>query len=277
MPELPEVETVVAGLKNAGLVGRCITTVRVHWRRTITPETPQGLSRRLTGRRIVGIQRRAKYICILLQSGDWLLVHLRMTGRLLLEADDSVPDVHDRVRLGLDDGRELRLHDTRKFARMCLVAGPQAPPLCDLGPEPLVPTFTVGCLSAIMTRRRIIKPLLLDQHVIAGIGNIYADEALWDAGVHPMRRADTLTPDEIKRLQRAIRRVLRRGIRAGGTSLGWAHTNFLGVAQQWGANAENLRVFRRHGQPCPRCKQTIERMVVAQRATHYCPACQTCH
>lgn len=274
MPELPEVETVVAGLRRAGLEGRRIVSLEVAWRRSVMPHPPAGLRRKLIGRRIERLERRAKFICMRLDNGQWLLVHLRMTGRLLIQDGMSAIDPHDRVTLGLDDGRLLRLHDTRKFARMFLVAGPDAPALRSLGPEPLSTEFTADCLAGILSRRRVIKPLLLDQRRLAGIGNIYADESLWEAGIHPARRADSLSPDEIRRLHRAFRRVLRRAIRAGGTSLGRGHANFLGVTQQWGANAPNLRVYRRHGQPCPRCKRRIERIVIAQRATHYCPACQ---
>ncbi len=274
MPELPEVETVVTGLRQAGLAGRHIMSVKVNWRRSIIPDTPAALRRKLIGRCIETVKRRAKYICMRLDDGNRLLVHLRMTGRLLIQDGAPVADRHDRVILGLDDGRALRLHDTRKFARVYLVAGPDAPPLCRLGPEPLAAKFTAECLAAILHCHRAIKPLLLDQHRIAGIGNIYADESLWDAGIHPARHADSLSGDEIRRLHRAIRRVLRRAIRAGGTSLGQGHTNFTGATQQWGANAANLRVYRRHDQPCPRCKHPIERIVFAQRATHYCAECQ---
>ncbi len=274
MPELPEVETVVAGLKQAGLEGRRIASVRVLWRRSVLPATPAALDCQLAGRRILSLQRRAKYICMVLDSGAWLLMHLRMSGRLGVVAADTPPDRHDRILLILDDGRELRLHDTRKFARMCLVSGPLASPLCDLGVEPLTAAFTVARLTAILRRHRMLKPLLLDQHAIAGIGNIYADEALWDARIHPMRRADTLDAGEVVRLRSAIRRVLRRAIRAGGTSLGSGQANFLDVAQQWGANTGNLRVFRRQGRACSRCATRLERMIVAQRATHYCPECQ---
>jgi formamidopyrimidine-DNA glycosylase len=150
-----------------------------------------------------------------------------------------------------------------------------ADPLAGLGPEPLEPAFTLAAFRARLAgKRRQVKPLLLDQSTVAGLGNIYVDEALWDARVHPERRADTLGADEVKRLHAAIRRVLRRAVDNSGTSLGDGEANFYSVAGRRGRNADALRVFRRDGLPCPRCGDTLARSVVGQRGTHFCPSCQ---
>jgi formamidopyrimidine-DNA glycosylase len=178
------------------------------------------------------------------------------------------------VILRLDDGRDLRFQDTRKFGRWYLVEDAQTR-LGKLGPEPLETGFTAACLGNILAKHsRMLKPLLLDQHVIAGIGNIYVDEALWDASLHPCRLSNSLSRTDHGNLHRAIRRVLRRGIRAMGTSLGNASTNFYSVAGRPGRNQDGLRVFRRVGEPCPRCRTPIVRMLVAQRSSHVCPQCQ---
>jgi formamidopyrimidine-DNA glycosylase len=181
------------------------------------------------------------------------------------------------VVLTFDDGRELRYRDTRKFGRWRLVRDP-AQHLAHLGPEPLSPAFSAARLrEALHGRKGMLKPLLLNQSVVAGLGNIYVDEALWDAALHPRQPADTLGADDVRRLHAAIRRVLRRGVRAGGTTLGRGKTNFRGLGERRGRNQRALRVFRRTGQDCPRCGATIERMLVGQRSTHLCPRCQRWH
>lgn len=274
MPELPEVETVVRDLRAAGLIGRRIIGADVFWPRTIA-EPPVPLFRKgLTGRGIVGVDRRAKYIIIALDDDRRLLIHLRMTGRLHFEAAGTVRARHEHVILHLDDGRTLRFTDTRKFGRWHLVSLPAAQLEC-LGPEPLAPGFTVRVLGdAVRGRARLLKPLLLDQTVVAGLGNIYVDEALWDARLHPCRDAATLTASEVTALHAAIRRVLRRGIRSHGTTLGSGETNFYSVSGRRGRNKDGLKVFRRQGCPCSRCGAVLQRITVGQRSTHLCPACQ---
>jgi len=274
MPELPEVETVVRDLRAAGIVGRSITRVSVSWARTVAEPTLSAFKRQLRGRRITAIERRAKYIVLRLDNGQLLLVHLRMTGRLDVADESRQRTPHEHVLVSLDDGRVLRYSDTRKFGRWYLV-GEQPQRLATLGPEPLSPAFRKSSFyAALQQHKRMLKPLLLDQTFLAGLGNIYVDEALWAAQLHPCRRSDSLSTEEAALLHRTIRAVLRQGIRSMGTTLGSGETNFYSVAGRRGRNRDGLKVFRRHGTPCPRCATRIERIVVGQRATHICPNCQ---
>lgn len=271
MPELPEVQTIVNDLIAAGVEGAVIAAVKVHWPGSVG--TP-GFARRLPGQRIARIARRGKYLVFTLAGGQSMLVHLRMSGRLHLCPSGAPQAPHEHVILTLADGRDLRLHDTRKFGRLHLVDDASAF-LETLGVEPLDAAFTPGRLATILrNRRRMLKPLLLDQTLIAGLGNIYVDEALWEARLHPCRSSDSLYDDEIHALHVSIRRVLKRGLANRGTSLGTGRTNFASVGRTHGRNAEALRVFRRTGEPCPRCGTPIQRLIVAQRGTHICPRCQ---
>jgi formamidopyrimidine-DNA glycosylase len=274
MPELPEVETVVRGLRDAGLVGHRIEGVNVRWAKTIQGLSPERFARLLRGRRVESVGRRAKYIVLTLDAGWTILVHLRMTGRLrLAPAGESVAP-HEHLELRLDDGRTLRFTDARKFGRWLLTRTPEQT-LGRLGPEPLDRAFTVARFRALLVGRRgMLKPLLLNQAVLAGLGNIYVDEALWDARLHPCLPADQLDARAQRALHAGIRKVLRRGVAAAGTSLGKGLANFYSVAGRRGRNQDDLRVFRRTGEPCPRCRTAIQRIVVGQRSTHLCPRCQ---
>lgn len=275
MPELPEVQTIVDDLQAAGLAGARLTRVRLHWAGSVATPAPRAFQARLRGRRITGIRRRAKYIVFALDGRGALLLHLRMTGRLQIAAPHQPRDPHERVALELADGRELRFHDTRKFGRFYLVDDPDQV-LARLGPEPLERRFTAQRLARrLQSHRRRLKPLLLDQAVVAGLGNIYVDEALWESRLHPNRSSASLTQAEVRALHRAIRRVLRRGLANLGTTLGTGETTFYSVGRRRGRNREALRVFRRTGEPCPRCRAAIQRLVVAQRSTHVCPRCQS--
>ena len=275
MPELPEVETVAAGLRAVRLAGVRITGARVYWPKSIAAPWPADLVRRLRGRTITRIGRRAKYLVIGLDHGLTLLVHLRMTGRLHVHDPADPRDPHEHVVISFADGRQLRLHDTRKFGRVWLTDAPERI-LGQLGPEPLGPEFTTACFTAMLGRtRRMLKPLLLDQGFLAGLGNIYVDEALWTAGLHPCRTSDTLKPADVKRLHAAIRAVLRRGIKNLGTSLGRGATTFYSVGRRKGRNRDQLNVFRRTGLPCPRCGTAVTRIIVGQRSTHICARCQS--
>jgi formamidopyrimidine-DNA glycosylase len=274
MPELPEVQTVVDDLNTAGLTACAIRSATVRWPGVLADATPPIFRRTVTRRRIQRIRRRAKYIVWELEGNASLLIHLRMTGRLYFAPRGSRYHPHEHLALNLDDGRQLRYHDTRKFGRFYLPADPETI-LGRLGPEPLESGFTGRCLAGrLKAHRRALKPLLLDQHFIAGLGNIYVDEALWEAGLHPLRSSASLAPEEIRRLHGAIRRVLRRGLRNLGTTLGTGETTFYSVARRRGRNRDALKVFRRTGAPCPRCGQAVEHSVVAQRSTHICPHCQ---
>ncbi len=274
MPELPEVQTIVDDLNAAGLVGSTISTARVYWQRTIAAPSPQEFCRRVRKRRITSISRRGKFIVFNLNGNETVLLHLRMSGRLNLVSKNVKRSKHEHVTISFTDGLQLRFHDTRKFGRLYL-AKDTAPILGRLGPEPLAQTFTAGHFTeSLKARKRMMKPLLLDQHFIAGLGNIYVDEALWEAKIHPCRISATITTAEAGSLHRAIRRVLKRGLRNLGTSLGTGKTNFYSVAKHQGRNRDELRVFRRTGLPCPRCKTTVDRIIVGQRSTHICPKCQ---
>jgi formamidopyrimidine-DNA glycosylase len=274
MPELPEVQTIVNDLNAADVIGIPISAVRVFWPRTIAVPGSKSFCRRLKGRKFTAIRRRGKYLVFDLDDGHTLLLHLRMSGRLHLVAADTPRIKHEHVILSLTDGRQLRFHDPRKFGRFSLIKDP-APILDRLGPEPLAPGFTAKVMGKLLkNRQRILKPLLLDQTFIAGLGNIYVDEALWEAELHPCRLASSLSQPEIKALRLAIPRVLKRGLKNLGTSLGSGEANFYSVANRQGRNKDQLKVFRRTDLPCPRCKQSIERLIVGQRSTHICSKCQ---
>jgi formamidopyrimidine-DNA glycosylase len=274
MPELPEVQTIVNDLNAADVIGIPISSARVYWDRTIASPGSKSFCRRLKGRKFTAIRRRGKYLVFGIDNGNTLLLHLRMSGRLHLVAADTPRIKHEHVILSFTDGRHLRFHDPRKFGRLSLLKDP-APILDRLGPEPLTPGFTAMALGKLLkNRKRILKPLLLDQTFIAGLGNIYVDEALWEAKLHPCRLASTLSKPEIRALRLAIPRVLKRGLKNLGTSLGSGETNFYSVASRQGRNKDQLNVFRRTKLPCPRCKKSIERIIVGQRSTHICPKCQ---
>lgn len=270
MPELPEVEYVARQLR-AELVGRSIVQAEVLWARTIAGLTPEDFAARIAGQRVTGIDRRGKYLLVHLSGDDVLIAHRRMTGNLIL-LPAGVEEPYTRVRFVLDDGHQLAFTDPRKFGRLALLAPDElAAALEALGPEPLDEAFTAAALGARLAgRRRPIKALLLDQSVVAGLGNIYADEALFRAGIHPLRSGASLSTQELEALREGIRGALLTGIEHGGTTFG-RHRDIYNEA---GRNLEHVEVYRRRGQPCPRCGQSIERIVVAQRGTHFCPNCQ---
>jgi len=273
MPELPEVQTVVNDLITAGLVGATITSAKVYWPKTVAGHSPRTFGRLIKGRSIEALRRRAKFIVFDLDKGWHLLIHLRMTGRVELVSAGLKRRKHEHVILALDQGREMRFFDPRKFGRLYLVED-TAKLLGRLGPEPLATHFSARQLGArLQAKKRQLKPLLLDQTFLAGLGNIYVDEALWDAGIHPLRISNGLSPREVKRLHRSIRKVLRRGLNNLGTTLGTGQTTFYSMARR-GRNRDELKVFRRDGLPCPRCSKTIERRLVGQRSTHICINCQ---
>ncbi len=274
MPELPEVQTIVNDLNGSGIVGGQIVKARVFWEATIASPSVVDFPAQIVGRRFQAIRRRGKYIVFQLNDGWVLAVHLRMTGRFSVASSAVKHMPHVQVVLEMSDGRSLCYHDTRKFGRFYLTDRPDRL-LEALGPEPLASGFTSKKLVlAIGNRKRQIKPLLLDQRFIAGLGNIYVDEALWAAGIHPLRRSDTLSTEEICALHRAIRRVLRRGLENRGTTLGRGEGNFYSLGSARGANEKQLKVFRRTGQPCLRCGHVVQRIIVGQRSTHLCNECQ---
>lgn len=271
MPELPEVEIVRRDLE-PHVLGRRVGSVEVLWERSIaTPAAPEFVCR-LTGRVITGVDRRGKFLLLRLDSGETLAVHLRMTGRLLLRPVGAAPDPYLRVRIVLEGGVELQFADQRKFGRLYLLEPSALEALLSrLGPEPLDTQAGREQFLALLRRRRgALKPLLLDQAAIAGLGNIYADEALFRAGLHPLRRAETLTEEERVRLYEAVQETLQAAIEHGGTSI----ATFMSALGTYGRNQEYLLVHRRAGKPCPRCGTPIERIVVGGRGTFFCPRCQ---
>ncbi len=270
MPELPEVET-TARLVRPHVVGRTIGAVRVLWPRTLGGLTPASFERAVVGARVLSVGRRAKWVVLELEGAGALLVHLRMTGRLVVEprADDAGPWL--RVGLGLDDGRELRFLDVRKFGRVLHVAEPSAV-FAELGPEPLGPEFTPEVLLAgLRARRRALKPLLLDQGFVAGLGNIYVDEALHAARLHPLRRSDEVTPRAARALHAAIQRILAAAIEREGSSFDVFYRTPEGRPGEY---QHLFQVYGRDGQPCATCGATIQKIVVGQRGTHFCARCQ---
>lgn len=274
MPELPEVETIARELRRAGIEGRRIRAVNVRWPRTVAPAEPRRFAAALQGQTIRRVVRRGKYLVWALEDGSSVLIHLRMTGQLGVAGGREPRAPHVRLDIRLDDGREVRFCDTRKFGRWLHTRAPENR-LAALGPEPFDRAFTPASLrAALRGRRRALKPLLLDQRTVAGLGNIYVDEALWQARLHPLRGANTLRPAECRALHAAIRDVLRAGIRDGGTSLGAGRTNYASPSGRRGRHQERLNVFARTDQACPRCGARIRRLVVGQRGTHICPRCQ---
>jgi formamidopyrimidine-DNA glycosylase len=273
MPELPEVETMVRDLV-PHLVGRTFTAIELPFAGCIAWPDPSSFIDRIVGQSVCGITRRGKYARIALGSGDEVIVHRGMTGSLLLRAVEAPMESHVRAVLRLDNGYELRFNDPRKFGRVSVMdaAGAERlPPWHAMGPEPLDDGFTVQVLQArLHGRTGVLKPLLLNQRVIAGLGNIYVDEALFRAGVHPRRTADTLTAIEIGRIHGAIRDVLFGAIRGRGTTF----SSYTDIEGRDGTYQVSLAVFHREGEPCPRCGATIQKLVVGGRGTHVCPACQ---
>jgi formamidopyrimidine-DNA glycosylase len=295
MPELPEVETVARDLQHS-VAGATIRSAAVHWERTIRHPLPaERFVAEIAGATIRRVSRRAKTVLVHLEDGRVLTVALRMTGALIVAEPGTPPDPYARVLFALDDGRELRYRDMRKFGRIGLWPGGGLRSVgagrgarsrkvaegrgryrigevfSGHGPEPLARSFTASRFAERLSRRSAkLKTLLLDQSFVAGVGNIYADEALWRARLHPLRAADTLTDVEVRRLHRAVRQVLRQGI----TNRGSSFSDYVGVDGEPGDNAERLMVYRRTDQPCYRCGRPIRRIVVGQRSTHFCPRCQ---
>lgn len=273
MPELPEVETIVRELWSAKIVGRKITGSSILWPPLIKGR-PLYFKRRLARKKIIAINRRGKFIVFTLSGGYFLIVHLRMSGHFDLVGRGSPREAHQHIILSLSDGRELRYCDTRKFGRWQLTKAPSKI-IGHLGPEPLAAPFKRNNLVAILKKHhRQLKSLLLDQAVIAGIGNIYADEALWEAKLHPRRLSDSLNTAEAAGLYRAIRLVLRRGIRNKGTSLGSNIGNYLRLNMRRGNNQNSLRITRKANSLCRRCRGLIARIKVGQRTSYICPECQ---
>ena len=274
MPELPEVETITYDLMDAGLVGIRIKDAQVFWERTIAVPKVAEFVHSIAGLTIENIYRRGKYIVFCLTDKSFMLVHLRMSGRLIIVPSGESRGKHQHVIIRCQNGLEIRFHDPRKFGRFYWVKDLNEI-LGRLGPEPLARNFKWTKLKKILkSHKRMIKPLLLDQHMIAGLGNIYVDEALWEACIHPATPSNIFTDPQIKSLLNAIKKVLRQGLRNRGTALGKGVGNFSPLGPKKGKNQHHLKVFRKHKTPCPRCQEMIIRLIVGQRSTHICPLCQ---
>jgi formamidopyrimidine-DNA glycosylase len=271
VPELPEVETVCRQLEPE-IEGRRIEQLEVHDPRWCRPAPPAELEAAVAGRTIEGLARRGKYLLLGLDGGRTLVMHLRMTGNLVLVEDGDEPK-HLRAAFTLDDGRELRFTDPRRFGEALLLGDEQldahfAP---RLGVEPLSDGFTPELLGEIAAGRRApLKSFLLDQKGIAGIGNIYADEALFRARLHPLSPAESMKPVHLEALHGGIVAALEAGIDGGGASI----DDYRDGRGEKGRMQDEFLVHTREGQPCPRCDGTVERIVVSGRSTYFCPECQ---
>ena len=276
MPELPEVETLRRDLTGA-VVGRAITAAKVLDRALVrAPPQPDEFERGLVGRAITAVDRRGKYLLLRLDDGRTWAVHLSLEGRLLLVPRDTLVADGAKLTVTLDDATELRLWDRVSYASTALARGAELDAiyhLSDLGPEPTDEGFSEALLrERIGARRAKIKPLLLDQHNLAGVGNIYADESLWRAKVHPERKATTLTDVEWSALHRALIDTLTEGVAHRGTTApGGLYRDLYG---RKGEHQAHLAVFRKAGARCPRCGAKIERCEVGGRSTFVCPSCQ---
>ena len=273
MPELPEVETVRARLAPA-VVGRRLERVEIRDARLTRPEDPLLVAAELVGERVAALERRGKYLVFWFESGRVLLVHLRMTGGFRLAAGNGLPDdPYVRAVVTLDDGSDVAYRDVRRFGTWQLLEPYDVEPFLDarLGEEPLGRRFTARALGARLAGRRApIKAALLDQRTIAGMGNIYVDEALWRARIHPLRPARDLDPNDVKRLHRAVRRALEAGLARQGATI----RNYATPDGGSGAMQHEFKVYGRGGEPCLRCGTPIEKTRAGGRGTWYCPACQ---
>lgn len=281
MPELPEVETVRRGLALAA-AGRTVTRVEIGRERSVRRTSRQAVIDGLTGTRILAADRRGKYLLLPLDSGDEMMIHLRMSGQVLVAAPGAPRPAHTHVVLHLRDDRgarsELWFVDPRTFGEV-VVFDPanveaEVPDLARLGVDPIVDDLSLPVLRRILRgRHRLLKPLLLDQHAIAGIGNIYADEILHAARLRPDRRSDELSPRAERALHAAIGRVLADAIAAGGSTLGDAQ--YVDLDGRGGSYQDAHRVYGRAGERCITCGTGwIRRTTAAQRSTHWCPRCQ---
>jgi formamidopyrimidine-DNA glycosylase len=273
MPELPEVETTARSLR-LRLIGLRLRHVgSVDWPRMLPQTSAEDIEAVLKGLAVTVVDRRGKYLLIGFEEDTWLSIHRKMSGNVLLRTAEAAPEAHTHLELGFDDGTLLRFVDARKFGRVYLFrSSDEMAAFMDqrLGPEPLTELDTRSLTRMLRGRRGRIKSLLLDQAFLAGVGNLYADEALWEARLHPLRSADSLSKAEIKRLALAVKNVLVLGIERRGTSF----SNYRDADDTPGENQDFLNVYGRGSQPCPRCGRPISRILIGARSAHFCPKCQ---
>jgi formamidopyrimidine-DNA glycosylase len=275
MPELPEVQSIVNTLRlghdgTPSIIGQTITHVHVFWERTIAEPDLNTFTHLIPGQVVKDIKRRGKFVHILLDKGH-LLMHLRMSGDLLMETIANRDDLnplrrHDRVIFEFSSGWQLAFIDPRKFGRIWLTDEPENQ-FKRLGPEPFDPDLTPDRLFSLLSRsKKKIKPLLMNQSFLVGLGNIYTDESLFLAKIHPLRKANELSLQEVESLLLAIRQVLEQAIIRNGTSIDWVYRG--------GTNQNHLKVYQKDGTACVVCGTLIKRSVIGQRGTHFCPVCQ---
>jgi formamidopyrimidine-DNA glycosylase len=273
MPELPEVETVRRQLEPA-LVGRRFEQVRIHDSRLVRPYEPAEVAAELEGEHVAAVERRGKYLIVRFETGRVLLIHLRMTGSLLCAPSGSLPDdPHRRAVVRLDDGSDVAYRDVRRFGTWLLLEPEEAEPYlaARVGEEPLETLFTAARLGECLAGRRTsLKAALLDQRTLAGLGNIYVDEALWRARLNPLRPAAGLDRNELRRLHRGIRTALEHGLARQGSTL----RDYRLPDGSGGSMQDEFRVYGRRDEPCNRCGTLIARTQVAGRTTWFCPTCQ---
>jgi formamidopyrimidine-DNA glycosylase len=268
MPELPEVETVKNDL-TPHVLGQTITGITLNWDGIVRTPSAQEFRERLIGRKIIGLDRRAKYLLFKLDNGDTLVAHLKMTGALLTDPPEELNN-YIRAVIHLDHNKKIYFRDPRKFARMMLVDD-LTPIIGKLGPEPLESGFTPQVLGTLLEKRKApLKAVLLDQELIAGLGNMYADEALFAAGINPTRPANSLTKAEIKRLFQAIQAVLKLGI----TNKGASEVTYYRPSGEMGKAFQDFKVAHQRDINCPRCGTPIQRIKLRGRGTYFCPKCQ---
>jgi formamidopyrimidine-DNA glycosylase len=273
VPELPEVETVRAGIEPV-LTGRRFVRVAILDSRLVRPFEPDEVAAELLGERVASVDRRGKYLIVRFRSGRSLLIHLRMTGSLSHGPGGSLADdQYRRAVVSLDNGSDVAYRDVRRFGTWLLLEPGELEPYLDqrVGPEPLSRRFTARIVAQRLAGRRApLKAAILDQRTVAGVGNIYADEALWRARLHPLRPAGEVDAHEVARLHRAIRRALELGIARQGATL----SDYRTPTGASGSMQDEFRVYGREGEPCPRCGAPIEKIRVGGRGTWYCPRCQ---
>jgi formamidopyrimidine-DNA glycosylase len=270
MPELPEVETIARYLREGSgsvksVLHRTVESVTLFWAKTLSEPAFDEFNMRIHGQTVQDISRRAKFLVLTLTT-ETLLMHLRMSGDVRVEPGNAPAQTHDRLHIYFLDGNRLVFNDTRKFGRVWLVRDPKSV-LAGLGPEPFAPDLNAEVFAGMLKQsRRQIKPLLLDQGFIAGVGNIYSDEALHRARIHPLTPANAIDEEHTVLLLEAIRETLAEGILRNGASIDWVYR---------GGDFQNyFRVYQRTGGPCPVCGTAIERQVIGQRSAHFCPTCQ---
>jgi formamidopyrimidine-DNA glycosylase len=269
MPELPEVETIRRDLVTR-VIGRSFSSVQLLWPRAVRQPSPEEFRRRLAGQRIESLERRGKYLIFHLSIGQALILHLRMSGWLRYASSDTPPEMYCRNVFLLDDGSQLQFCDRRKLGAMWLVSDP-AEVVGKLGPDPLAPDFTPELLKARLQQRSApIKAVLCDQEVLSGVGNMYADEALFWSKIHPLKKARDLSFREVARLHQSLRQVLQAALGQRGASI----ADYKDVGGHPGAAQFDFAVAHQRGKRCPVCSTPIQRITVRNRGTYFCPACQ---